>query len=466
MTRFTTRFLMAFGLAFLLSSMAALAQLPLSDEELSQQAARMGSGQIVIPHSGIQLSDDVGLRARTLYKILVPPGRPQGVVGFSVDEEAARLPISRGDLRWQTVAKSVQPIAGYYAETPESLACLYGLVAATAGCNPGTLTVVATGGSKAIAIVDAYDYPTALADLTAYSKQFGLPAPTSSTFTVAYPGKSKPSVDPECAEYGGWDCWATESALDIEMAHAAAPSAHIYLVEANSSDYSDLFAAVATAASLVKAAGGGEVSMSWGGGEFSSETQSDSTFTGTNVVFFASSGDSEGTIYPSVSPNVVAVGGTTIARNPSTMAFESEVAWEDTGGGYSAVEPRPAFQSGISATVGAHRGVPDVAAVGNPRTGVWVYNSLDNSYSGQLYAWNIIGGTSVASPLWAGMANHAGHFSASTSAEETLIYANGKTAADFRDVTVGTCGYYEGYLAASGWDPCSGFGAPIGATGK
>jgi len=289
MTRFTTRFLMAFGLAFLLSSMAALAQLPLSDEELSQQAARMGSGQIVIPHSGIHLSDDLGLRARTLYKILVPPGRPQGVVGFSVDEEAARLPISRGDLRWQTVAKSVQPIAGYYAETPESLACLYGLVAATAGCNPGTLTVVATGGSKAIAIVDAYDYPTALADLTAYSKQFGLPAPTSSTFTVAYPGKSKPSVDPECAEYGGWDCWATESALDIEMAHAAAPSAHIYLVEANSSDYSDLFAAVATAASLVKAAGGGEVSMSWGGGEFSSETQSDSTFTGTNVVFFASS---------------------------------------------------------------------------------------------------------------------------------------------------------------------------------
>jgi len=466
MSRFTTRFMMAFGVAFVLSSMAALAQFPLNDEELAQQAARVGSGQIVIPHSGIRLSDDIGLRARTLFKIFVPAGRPQGVVGFSVDEEAARFPIPRGGLLRETVAKPVQPIAGYFAETPASLACLYQLVTVTTGCNPGTLTVVATGGSKAIAIVDAYDYPTALADLTAYSKQFGLPVPTSSTFTVAYPGKSKPSVDPDCAYYGGWDCWATETALDIEMAHAAAPSAHIYLVEANSSGYSDLFAAVTKAASLVKSAGGGEVSMSWGGGEFSSETQSDSTFTGTNVVFFASSGDSEGTLYPSVSPNVVAVGGTTIARNPSTMAFEGEVAWEDTGGGYSLVEPRPSFQSAISATVGTHRGVPDVAAVGNPGTGVWVYNSLDNTYSGQLYAWNIIGGTSVASPLWAGMANHAGRFSASTSAEETLIYANGKIAAEFRDVTVGTCGYYEGYLAASGWEPCAGFGAPIGSTGK
>jgi kumamolisin len=456
MTRFTTRFLTAFGLALLLSSTAALAQLPLSDEELSLQAARMGSGQIVIPHSGIQRPDDVGIRARTLYKIFVPAGRPQGVVGFSVDENVPR----------DTTTKSTQPIQGYYAETPASLACLYQLVAVTAGCNPGTLTKVATGGSKAIAVVDAYDYPTALADLTAYSSQFGLPAPTSSTFTVAYPGTARPSVDPDCANYGGWDCWATEEALDIEMAHTAAPSAHIYLVEANSSEFNDLFAAVTAAVALVKAAGGGEISISWGGGEFSSETQSDSTFIGANVVFFASSGDSEGTIYPSVSPNVIAVGGTTIARNPSTMAFESEVTWEDTGGGYSAVEPRPSFQSGISATVGAHRGVPDVSAVGNPRTGVWVYNSLDNTYSGELFAWNIIGGTSVASPLWAGIANHAGHFSASTSAEETLIYANGKTAADFRDVTVGTCGYYEGYLAASGWDPCSGFGTPLGAAGK
>lgn len=442
------------GLFLLLSFIpcAVSAQIAVHDDGgFSPPAMPSGSGRVVIPHSGIQSANDVGIRSRTLYKIFVPAGRPEGVVGFGVDE---------------VVRDAAQPIAGYYAETPASLACLYALVTVSAGCNPSTATAVATGGARAIAIVDAYDYPTALADLTAYSAQFGLPAPTSSTFTVAYATASKPSPDPDCANYGGWDCWATESALDIEMAHAAAPSAHIYLVEAASNDNNDLFAAVGKAVALVQAAGGGEISMSWGGGEFSSEAQSDSVFTGANVVFFASSGDSEGTIYPSVSPNVIAVGGTTVSRNPSTLAFESEAAWEDTGGGYSYFEARPSFQSSIATVVGAHRGVPDVAAVGNPRTGVWVYNSYDNNFSGTLYAWNILGGTSVASPLWAGIVNHAGHFGASTLAEETLIYANAKTATAFRDVISGTCGYYEGYLAVSGWDPCSGNGAPQGSAGK
>jgi kumamolisin len=446
------RFISGFCLAALFFPSAVFAQLTVHDDlGFAPISMPSGSGRVVIPHSGIQDPNDIGIRSRTLYKIFVPAGRPDGAMGFGADEVTSAV---------------AQPVAGFYAETPASLACLYALVTVTAGCNPATASTVATGGAKAIAIVDAYDYPTALADLTAYSKQFGLPAPTSSTFTVAYPTASKPSPDPDCANYGGWDCWATESALDIEMAHAAAPSAHIYLVEAASNDNNDLFAAVAKAIALVQAAGGGEVSMSWGGGEFSTEAQSDSAFTGANVVFFASSGDSEGTLYPSVSPNVVAVGGTTIARNPATLAFESEVAWEDTGGGFSAYEPRPSFQSSLSSLLGAHRGVPDVAAVGNPRTGVWVYLSYENTYSGTLYAWNIIGGTSVAAPLWAGIVNHAGHFSASSAAEETLIYSSAKTAADFRDISSGTCGYYEGYAAVSGWDPCSGNGAPQGSAGK
>ena len=418
---------------------------------ISLESRLSGSGHIVIPQSGLQIPAEIGIRSHTQYKMLIPAGRPAGVAGFS---------------ELEVVREATQPVSGYYAETPASLACLYGLVTTSSTCNPETLTTVATGGSRAIAIVDAYDYPTALADLTAYSKQFGLPLPTSSTFTVAYPTTTKPGPDPNCAYYGGWDCWASESALDIEMAHAAAPWAHIYLVEAKSNSNADLYAAVTKAIALVQAAGGGEVSMSWGGAEFSTEAKSDATFTGANVVFFASSGDSEGTIYPAVSPNVVAVGGTTISRNPSNLNFEGETAWEDTGGGFSLYEPRPTFQSGISTLVGASRGVPDVAAVGNPRTGVWVYNSYDNTVSGYLYPWNIFGGTSVASPLWAGIVNHAGHFSVSNSAEETLIYANAKTAADFRDVAYGTCGYYEGWSAVAGWDPCSGNGAPVGAAGK
>jgi subtilase family serine protease len=445
-----TRSIVGLTLLPLFLSTAIFAQVEAA-ERITPELRSSGSGHLVVPQSGLRTLADIGRKSQTQFKILVPAGRPEGVVGFS-EVEFER--------------DAVQPVSGYNAETPASLACLYGLVTVTTGCIPGSVTSVSSGGSKAIAIVDAYDYPTAYSDLVVYSQQFKLPQPTSATFTVAYQGTTAPKPDPNCAAYGGWDCWASESALDIEMAHAMAPSAHLYLVEANSSSNADLYAAVAKAVTLVKAAGGGEVSMSWGGGEFPTEASSDSVFTGTNVVFFASSGDSEGTIYPSVSPNVIAVGGTTISRNPSTMAFQSETAWEDTGGGFSAYELRPAFQAGVATKVGTHRGVPDVAAVGNPRTGVWVYNSFDNTYSGQLYAWNIFGGTSVAAPLWAGIVNHAGHFSASTAAEETLIYANATVAADFRDITAGNCGYYDGYPAVAGWDTCSGNGAPLGTVGK
>jgi subtilase family serine protease len=414
-----------------------------------------GAGRITVPESGLARAEDTGLRFRTQFKVFVPAGRSENEPGFGAPPN-----LSSGARRL-----AIQPVATYVAETPASLACLYGVTSVTAGCNPMTLTTVASGGSRALAIVGAYDYPTALADLAAFSKQFGLPAPTAATFTVAYQGSAKPGPDPYCGMYGGWSCWAAEAALDIEMAHAMAPAAHIYLVEANSSSSADLLAAVKKAITLVQAAGGGEISMSWGGGEYSTETQSDATFTGTNVVFFAASGDGEGTIYPSVSPNVVAVGGTTVSRNPSTLAYQGEITWEDSGGGYSLYEPRPAFQSSISTLVGAHRGVPDVSAIGNPRSGVWVFDSFDNTVGGVLYGWNILGGSSVSAPLWAGIANHAGHFSASTAAEQTLIYSNAKTTA-FRDVSYGTCGYYEGWSAVSGWDPCSGNGAPLGTAGK
>ena len=425
---------------------------------IAQQAAivspapgshRTGAGRTVTPESSIQRPEDIGRYARTHFLIYVPAGKVDGE-GFADSE----------------VSPSGTPIAGYYAETPASLACLYSQVTVTTGCNPATLanSQHATGGSKAIAIVDAYHYPTAMADLAAYSTQFGLPAPTASTFTVTNAGTT-PGADPNCATYGGWNCWASEAALDIEMAHAMAPSAHIYLVEALSNGFADLFAAETKAIALVKAAGGGEVSNSWGGSEFSTETSYDSTFVGTNVVVFASTGDHQGTEYPAVSPNVVAVGGTTISRSPASLSAENEIAWEDGGGGLSRYEARPAYQNGISTVVGAHRGVPDVAAVANPRTGVWVYDSYNTGATAASH-WNIFGGTSVAAPVWAAIVNHAGHFKASSAAELTLIYASASTAADFRDVKYGSCGYYQGWFAVAGWDPCTGSGAPVGTAGK
>src|SRR5207245_4584002 len=160
-----------------------------------------------------------------------------------------------------------------------------------------------SGGSGVIAIVDAFDYPTAENDLNVFSTQFGLPPCTTANgcFTKVYANGVKPRAN--CG-------WAQEAALDIEWAHAMAPNAKIVLVEAASNSFADLYQAVDIASGIVNAQ---EVSMSWGGSETSGEAGNDSHFTQGGIVYFAASGDTGGqTIYPGVSPNVVSAGGTRI----------------------------------------------------------------------------------------------------------------------------------------------------------
>jgi subtilase family serine protease len=213
------------------------------------------------------------------------------------------------------------------------------------------------------------------------------------------------------------------------------------------------------ASKMVNAAGGGEVTNSWGGGEFSGETTYDSHFVKANVVFVASAGDGPGTIWPSTSPNVVAAGGTTVRRNPANGVFLSEYPWDSAGGGISSFEARPSYQSSMSSLVGNFRGVPDLSFDSDPITGVWVH---DTNAGG----WNIVGGTSVASPAIAGIINAAGTFYASSNAELSAIYGNRTVTADFRDIAVGFCGPYGGYSGAVGWDPCTGVGVVNGKAGK
>jgi len=239
-----------------------------------------------------------------------------------------------------------------------------------------------------------------------------------------------------------------------------APEATLFLVEAQSNSLLDLYCAVTVASNIVQSKGGGEVSMSWGSGEFPAETAGDPVFTTSGVVYFASSGDSPGVSYPSSSPNVVAVGGTSLSTSPITGNFIREDVWQPTGGGPSAYESRPSYQDGIATIVGTQRGTPDIAADANPYTGVWVFDSL--TYGAPV--WFIVGGTSVASPMWAGIVNAAGSFSASSNAELTQLYGDAKS--DFTDITLGSCGRYMGYFASSGWDFCSGLGSPKTYKGK
>jgi kumamolisin len=382
------------------------------------------------------------------------------------------------------------PFTGYGYETPASLGCVYGLVATVSGCNPNTTVNVPTGGSQSIAIVDAYDDPDAAGDLAWFSLQFGVPL-TVSQFQVVWAD----SVNSSCYgfgvpvdETGGWEL---EEALDVEWSHAMAPKANIYLVEACSDFDSDLQQAVLVANNLVQcgkteinastgvlgkcptgSTGKGEVSMSWGGDEFSGEngatscaTLDDSCFTAANVVYVASTGDAPGVIWPGTSKNVVAAGGLTTRRNPSTFNLIGSTGWALGGGGQSSIEGRPSYQSSISSIVGSWRGVPDLSFNADPYTGVWVYDTFPMDEF-NFFQWWTVGGTSVAAPSIAGIINRAGAFAASSNAELTTIYANKAVTADFTDITSAYCGPYMGFTAVAGWDFCSGVGADKGYAGK
>ena len=403
------------------------------------------SGRIHVPDSSIERPEDVGRRMHTNHLIFLRSGG-----GVTISSPSG--------------------------ETPESLACVYKLVSnPVAGC-PVKYTAPfnnPNGGLGTIAIVDAFDYPTAENDLNVFSQKFGLPACTTAggCFKKVYAKGVKPKAN--CG-------WAQEAALDIEWAHAMAPNATIVLVEAASNSYSDLFSAVDVAYNEVICgnttcpAGGsgvGEVSMSWGGSESSSEASYDSHFANTStklakpgVVFFAASGDSGGkVIYPSASPYVVSAGGTTVNR--ASGSFQSETAWSGSGGGPSKYEERPSYQDAIVTIVGSHRGTPDFSFDANPSTGVSVYDST--SCQG-LSGWLTFGGTSVSSPSLAGIVNLAeGGKSQSADTELSTIYSNlgpdGLPNSNLRDITSGTAG---SFTAKAGWDFVTGVGSNQGTGGK
>lgn len=358
------------------------------------------------------------------------------------------------------------PFSGYAYETPASLACVYGLVAPTRGCNPNSTTRNSTGGTQTIAIVDAYDDPNAAADLAFFSAQFGLPY-SDSKFHVVYAQGSKPAEDPT----GGWEL---EEALDIEYSHAMAPNATIYLVEAASNNDSDLFPAIEVASNLIACGktttcpkgskGKGEVSMSFGGEEFSQESSLDSFFTTPNVVYFAASGDASGTGYPCVSPNVVCVGGTSNSRSLETGDLIAQIGWSDAGGGASYYEPIPSYQAShpfIAKQLDGARGVPDISANANPTTGVWVWTTFP--YDQTETGWFTVGGTSVATPVTAGIVNSTGTFAASSVAELTKLYSGVDFFTGYKgltDITYGACNFYSASYAQFGWDLCTGLGSP------
>jgi len=335
------------------------------------------------------------------------------------------------------------------AENPGSLACIYGVTPPTNGC-PLSGSPVATGGAKAIAVVDYGHNSTLQADFNTFNTQYGLP---TQTLQFICDCGSCPSSNGT-----GWDL---ETALDVEYSHAMAPQAQIIVSQFCSDPFQGgKSAAEYLAGQAVAALGGGEVSNSFGyGGEFNGELSYDQYMTTPTVVYFASAGDSGlGPDYPSVSPNVVSAGGTRIIRSSGQFTGEED-CWSGSGGGISTMEPAPNYQLLIGNIIGPHRGTPDWAADADPNSGVAVYSTTGCG------GWCQVGGTSVSSPTLAGITNAAGSFANHTASELQKTYNWYKTPGIYRkyfyDVTKGN----NGSPAKLGWDQCTGLGAPRNLAG-
>jgi subtilase family serine protease len=298
-------------------------------------------------------------------------------------------------------------------------------------------------GTTTIAIVDAYGYKNAEADLAVYRSQYGLPACTTANGCFKKVNQSGVEGNYPRDDTG----WSQESALDLDMASAMCPGCKLVLVEATTPSFGNLATAVRTAAALP---GVTVISNSYGGGESGSSSY-ESAYNQPGKAVTVSTGDSGyGVAFPASSPHVIAVGGTHLVRASNARGW-SETAWTSGGSGCSTVYAKPSFQSDALCT---QRMEADVSAVGDPNTGVAVYGPSSRSRS----AWLVFGGTSVSAPLIGGIYGVSGHGATGAAS----IYANVGSLNDVTAGTNGSCGGTYFCSAGVGYDGPTGNGTPNG----
>ncbi len=300
------------------------------------------------------------------------------------------------------------------------------------------------GGKGTIVIVGAYNDKAIAQDLADFDAAFALPACTKQNGCF-----TQHLMSAKGSDNSGWDL---ETALDVEWAHAIAPSAKILLVEAKTASGANLLAALDYAAAQK---GTSAISMSWGGAEFPEETSLDSHFvSASGAPFFASSGDNgAGASWPASSPKVIAVGGTSLQLTPTGMLIK-ETAWQGSGGGVSAYEKEPPFQASYTIPKAkGMRAIPDVSYDADPKSGFpIIHNGV----------WRTAGGTSAGAPQWAAIA------ALGQGASDVAFYkdkATPNTTSFFRDILTGvngSCGFY--CTARAHYDYVTGLGTPQTAT--
>ena len=374
------------------------------------------------------------------------------------------------------------PILGAY--TPTQVRTAYGV---------STLGSGNLGQGTTIAIIDEFDDPNIAADTAAYNSQYNLPQfdglNGDPTLTVYKDQALAPVTSAVNTGVAG------ETSLDVQLAHAMAPLANILLVEvpatgSNANAFAELLHGVQYAAAQP---GVVVVSLSYGGSERgigTSLASLDNTYlaTGaaTNVPITVSTGDSSSPSYPASSPEVVAVGGTSLYLASVRGKYGYESAWGGQagagagGGGLSTNFAAPTYQTSNGVNYGK-RSIPDVSLVADPYTGVSFYDSLDETTQ-YPSPWGDTGGTSVAAPVFAGMLDlaqqdrlAAGKMLLNSAQIDSTIYSLYNSTSYltyFHDIAQGNNSNVTssgrttvaGYTATTGYDLATGVGSPIGST--
>ncbi|MBV9647160.1 MAG: peptidase S8 [Candidatus Eremiobacteraeota bacterium] len=318
---------------------------------------------------------------------------------------------------------------------PSDLQSAYNLPSATKGAN------------QTIAIVDAYDDPNAETDLATYRSNFGLPACTTKNGCfqkLNQLGKPGPYPQPNQG-------WALEISLDLDMVSAICPKCHIMLVESNDNFFNNLGSAVDRAARL----GANTISNSYSAKGNYRAGGASIYYDHPGIIILVASGDTGyGPSIPGGYPSTISVGGTSLHKGGGTRGW-TETVWGGTGSGCDTHQAKPVWQT--------HRDCRgriqnDVAAVADPSTGVAVRDTY------QAPGWIVVGGTSVATPLLAGVYGLAAN-------ERTLnvaqsLYTHKKDLYDITSGSNGTCTPPAGraYLCTAevGFDGPTGNGTPNG----
>jgi subtilase family serine protease len=309
-----------------------------------------------------------------------------------------------------------------------------------------------------VAIVDAYGYAALESDLAMYRTQYGLPPCTKANGCLRVVNQLGQAT-PLPANPPANDDWTVETALDVDMVSAACPLCNILVVQATDNAGDGLFIAQNTATAL----GATVISDSWGGPEQAPtaanrapQALEEPYFNHPGVAIFVAAGDDGyndaglGPDYPATSAHVIAVGGTRLVRDPSPRGW-SETAWTKGGSACSLSIAKPTYQATSPCTFKA---TADIAAVGDPATGMAVYNTANGG-------WIVLGGTSASAPfvaaIFAATGNGAQSSGAFISSKANRLY----------DVTRGNNGACPAGSrlcnAGAGWDGPTGYGTPNAA---